>query len=122
MQTHGSQSGGTELTATSSAAAAAAAAATATAASDRPHVVMSMPIRRRSLFRAVNAVNNEYDPAFPASQYGDGGSGAFVRPFCCLQYKLAHRSSSGMQHSKHTLIPDHNGVIASCRAIRPTKR
>ncbi len=41
---------------------------------------MSLPVRRRTLFRAVNAVNNEYDPAFPASQYGDGGSGAFVRP------------------------------------------
>eukprot|EP01052_Picozoa_sp_SAG31_P059151 SAG31_NODE_18476_length_635_cov_0.582090_2_plen_69_part_00 len=47
---------------------------------DSPAVVMSMPLRRRSLFRAVNAVNNEYDPAYPASQYGDGGDGAFVRP------------------------------------------
>jgi hypothetical protein len=46
----------------------------------RPEVVMSLPVRRRTLFRAVNAVNNEYDPAFPASQYGDGGAGAFVRP------------------------------------------
>ena len=45
----------------------------------RPEVVMSLPVKRRSLFRAVNAVNNEYDPAFPASQYNDGGDGAFVR-------------------------------------------
>ena len=41
---------------------------------------MSFPVKRRSLFRAVNAVNNEYDPAFPASQYGDGGAGAFGTP------------------------------------------
>ena len=33
-----------------------------------PEVVMSMAPKRRSLFRAVNAVNKEYDPEFPASQ------------------------------------------------------
>ena len=38
---------------------------------------MAMCPKRRSLFRAVNAVNKEYDPEFPASQYGDGGSGSF---------------------------------------------
>ena len=65
-----------------------------------PEVVMSMAPKRRSLFRAVNAVNKEYDPEFPASQCersaarqaplplppsdpgwacadGDGGAGAF---------------------------------------------
>lgn len=42
-----------------------------------PEVVMAMPPKRRTLFRAVNAVNKEYDPAFPASQFGDGGEGAF---------------------------------------------
>jgi hypothetical protein len=38
---------------------------------------MSLPPKRRTLFRAVNAVNKLYDPLFPASQYGDGGSGSF---------------------------------------------
>ena len=42
-----------------------------------PEVVMSMCPKRRSLFRAVNAVNKTYDPAFPASQFGDGGEGSF---------------------------------------------
>ena len=27
-----------------------------------PEVVMTFPVKRRSLFRAVNAVNNEFDP------------------------------------------------------------
>jgi hypothetical protein len=42
-----------------------------------PQVVMAMAPKRRSLYRAVNAVNKEYDPEFPASQYGAGGSGSF---------------------------------------------
>lgn len=47
-----------------------------------PEVVMSLPPKRRTLFRAVNAVNKLYDPLYPASQYGDGGSGSFGVEVC----------------------------------------
>ena len=80
---------------------------------------MSMAPKRRSLFRAVNAVNKEYDPEFPASQCerstaeprcppppsepgwawadGDGGAGAFgdvvrIPPApASYEYHLSHR-------------------------------
>ena len=42
-----------------------------------PQVVMAMAPKWRPLYRPVNAVNKEHDPEFPASQYGDGGSGSF---------------------------------------------
>ena len=45
-----------------------------------PEVVMSMAPKRRSLFRAVNAVNKEYDPEFPASQCERSTAGPATSP------------------------------------------
>ena len=46
-----------------------------------PEVVMSMAPKRRSLFRAVNAVNKEYDPEFPASQCEHSAAAPSPSPF-----------------------------------------
>jgi hypothetical protein len=44
-----------------------------------PEVVMTFPVKRRSLFRAVNAVNNECDPGM-LTQGPRGGQGGPARP------------------------------------------
>ena len=42
-----------------------------------PQLVMAMTPKQRPLYRPVNAIDKEHYPEFPASQYGDGGSGSF---------------------------------------------